>query len=196
MIILIYSLCLAPKLLSTAQLGDIDTFDFLVKSKVSVGTYHGMQEKFVLKRNQASLPSLKQIRTHVLALSGLNSRNYDCCAQSCICYAGPFLNLTACPECNTLRKNSAGAPQNTYGYLPIIPQLRALYSCPETAKKLQYRHNYVRKNPGTKLVLITLVFLVFPIHYPPLFIGANLPGYTPFSPGKWGKSTLICNPAV
>ena len=71
---------------------------------------------------------------------------YECCAKSCICYAGPFSDLTVCPECNTPRKNAAGAPQNTYSYLPIIPQLRALYCCPRTAEKLQYRHNYKRDN--------------------------------------------------
>ena len=33
-----------------------------------------------------------------------------------------------------------------YSPLPLIPQLRALYCCPQTAKKLDYRHNYKSDN--------------------------------------------------
>lgn len=105
-----------------------------------------MQDTFVLKENHSSLPSLKTLRTRILALSGINSQVYDCCLKSCICFAGPFSELTSCPECNTPRKNPAGGPQNTYSPLPLIPQLRALYCCPETAKKLQYRHTYKSDN--------------------------------------------------
>jgi hypothetical protein len=136
----------APKNLTTAQRGDIDTFDFLVRSQVSVDTYHSMQERFILKKNHTSLPSLKQLRTRMLALSGFKPRDYDCCVETCVCFSGPLANLTACPECNAPRKNAAGAPQNTFSYLSAIEQLRALYSCPETAEKMLYRHRYKPDN--------------------------------------------------
>ena len=54
---------LAPNSLTPLQRGDINTFDFLVKSKVSVDTYHAMQDTCVLKQHHSSLPLLKSLRT-------------------------------------------------------------------------------------------------------------------------------------
>ncbi|KAG9121234.1 hypothetical protein FRC07_002902, partial [Ceratobasidium sp. 392] len=48
-----------------------ETFDFIIKHKVSVATYSTMQDRFVLKRSHSSLSSLQHLRTRILALSGL-----------------------------------------------------------------------------------------------------------------------------
>lgn len=105
-----------------------------------------MQEKFVLKKNHTSLPSLKHLRTRILALSGLKPRLYDCCIQSCVCFAGPFASLEACPECNKPRRNAAGAPSNSFSSLSLISQLRALYCSPKIADKMRYRADYKADN--------------------------------------------------
>ncbi|KAG8795067.1 hypothetical protein FRC12_018363 [Ceratobasidium sp. 428] len=101
-----------------------------------------MQDRFVLKRSHSTLSSLRHLRTQILALSGLKPVLYDCCKDSCVCFAGPFADLTACPDCGAPRKTSAGAPQNTFEFLPPIPQFRALFCDPEACKAMQYWHNY------------------------------------------------------
>ncbi|QRW17362.1 Transposase family tnp2 [Rhizoctonia solani] len=100
--------------------------------------------RFCLTRSHASLPSLKNLCSRILALCGLKPVTYDCCKNSCICFAGPFANLQSCPECNTPRKNAAGAPQKTFTYIPLIPQLQALYCSLRMCEAMQYRHNYKR----------------------------------------------------
>ncbi|KAF8752833.1 Transposase family tnp2 [Rhizoctonia solani] len=72
-------------------------------------------------------------------LSDLESRAYDCCVNSCVCFLGKYRNLTLCPYCKEARFNSAGSPRRRFRYSPLIPQLRALFQDPEMAKKLKYR---------------------------------------------------------
>ena len=40
------------------------------------------------------------------------------------------------------RLNPAGSPWATFNYLPLIPQLLALFRNKETSEKLRYRSNY------------------------------------------------------
>jgi hypothetical protein len=136
----------APERLQQSQRDDIETFDFIVQRNLSVKTYHEMQDRFCLKESHADLPSLKSLRTRILGLSGLKPQDYECCKNSCYCFAGPFANLTACPECNAPRKNAAGAAQNTYTHMSLISQLRALHCNPETAQAMTYRHEYKQNN--------------------------------------------------
>ncbi|CUA77659.1 hypothetical protein RSOLAG22IIIB_12749 [Rhizoctonia solani] len=72
-------------------------------------------------------------------LSDLETRAYDCCVNSCVCFAGKYRNLTSCPYCREERYNSAGSPRRCFRYSPLIPQLRALFQDPEMVKKLRYR---------------------------------------------------------
>ncbi|CAE6417428.1 unnamed protein product, partial [Rhizoctonia solani] len=72
-------------------------------------------------------------------LSDLESRSYDCCVNSCVCFLGRYRNLTSCPYCKEARLNSAGSPRRRFRYSPLIPQLRALFQDPEMAEKLGYR---------------------------------------------------------
>jgi hypothetical protein len=111
---------LAPERLQQSQRDDIGTFDFIVQNNISVKTYHGMQDRFCLRESHADLPSLKQLRTRILGLSGLKPKDYDCCKNSCYCFSGPFADLTMCPECNTPRKNAAGTSQNTFTHMSLI----------------------------------------------------------------------------
>lgn len=132
----------APKLLSPSQLDDISTFNLIVKNKLSVEAYHDIQDTFCMKTSHTDLPSLKQLRTRTQSLAGLKPVNYDCCKNSCTCFCGPFAHLTACPECNTPRKNRAGGPFNTFQYMPYIPQIQPFFYDPETAMAMLYRHTF------------------------------------------------------
>jgi hypothetical protein len=133
---------IAPKNLTSLQLDDIEVFDFIVRDKITVRTYHRMQSRFCLSRSHSDLPSLKNLQSRILALCGLEPVAYDCCKNSCICFAGPFADLDACPECNAPRRNAAGAPYRTFSYIPPSPQLRALYCSFPMCKAMRYRHDH------------------------------------------------------
>jgi hypothetical protein len=90
----------APESLSSSQLEDINTFWFIINHWLSVCTYHAMQQQFCRKGSFSDLPSLIQLRTHMSKLSGIQPVKYDCCKNSCMCFAGPFANLDECLECN------------------------------------------------------------------------------------------------
>jgi hypothetical protein len=72
-------------------------------------------------------------------LSGLETRAYDCCINSCCCYVGKHKDLTSCPYCKEPRLNSRNKPRRVYHYTPLTPQLRALFQNPTTVKKMRYR---------------------------------------------------------
>lgn len=48
--------------------------------------------------------------------------------------------LTVCPYCNEPCYDSTGKSRNFFTYVHLIPQLRALFCCPDTANKMRYRH--------------------------------------------------------
>ncbi|KAF8596714.1 hypothetical protein BDV93DRAFT_570770, partial [Ceratobasidium sp. AG-I] len=133
----------APNRLLPESLGDIKTFDFIINEKLSVRTYNAMQSNFVRKDlPHMPLPTLKRIRTRMLALSALKPVDYHCCKKSCMCYTGYLSALRECPYCGTARFNAAGAPQAVFSYIPLIPQLLALFCNKSTCQKLQYRATY------------------------------------------------------
>ncbi|CEL55918.1 hypothetical protein RSOLAG1IB_01930 [Rhizoctonia solani AG-1 IB] len=72
-------------------------------------------------------------------LSDLETRTYDCCVNSCVCFLGKYRNLRSCPFCKEARFNLANAPRRLFRYSPLIPQLCALFQDPEMAEKLGYR---------------------------------------------------------
>ncbi|KAB5587954.1 hypothetical protein CTheo_8605 [Ceratobasidium theobromae] len=133
--------------LTPENLGDIQTFDFIIHHRLGVQTYYAVQQEFVRQDlpNQ-TLPSLKCLHTKMLGLSGLKTVNYHCCKESCVLYTGYLANLTECPHCGLDCYNAAGAPQAVFTYIPLIPQLCALYCNPKTNKTLHYRANYKKDN--------------------------------------------------
>jgi hypothetical protein len=107
-------------------------------------TYHAMQQQFCHKGSFSDLPSLKQLRTCMSKLSGIQPVKYHCCKNSCMCFAGPFANLDKCLECNAPRTH--GVSGKSFEYMPLIPQLHALFCCPETHKLMEYWHTYKLNN--------------------------------------------------
>jgi hypothetical protein len=72
-------------------------------------------------------------------LSGLETRAYDCCFNSCCCFLGKYKDLDTCPFCKQNRFTAAGKPRRRFHYTPLIPQLQALFQNAETTEKLRHR---------------------------------------------------------
>ncbi|CAE6451722.1 unnamed protein product [Rhizoctonia solani] len=85
------------------------------------------------------LPSTFVAWRRLRILSGLETRSYDCCINSCVCFLGRYAALDACPVCREPRLNARGSPRRSFRYTPLIPQLRALFRNQDSIEKLGYR---------------------------------------------------------
>ncbi|KAF8601364.1 hypothetical protein BDV93DRAFT_393532, partial [Ceratobasidium sp. AG-I] len=84
-------------------------------------------------------------------LSGLDSRAYDCCFNSCICYVGKYRDMDRCPKCNLSRLNAQGQPRRSFHYTPLIQQLIGLFQNSTSVENMRHRakHDAWRlQNPG------------------------------------------------
>ncbi|KAF7333167.1 hypothetical protein MVEN_02382500 [Mycena venus] len=93
------------------------------------------------------LPKLDALRSRINHLAGFKPEIYDCCVNSCLCYAGPNKDLTSCSYCKEPRLRPNGKPRKKFTYIPIIPRLIAFAANPDMAEKQQYRANHEHK-PG------------------------------------------------
>ncbi len=75
-------------------------------------------------------------------LSGVQCRVIDCCVKSCCAFTGKFSELKECPYCKEARYNSFKKPRNTFKYIPLIPQLQALYGGEESARRMRFRSEH------------------------------------------------------
>jgi Transposase family tnp2 len=89
------------------------------------------------------VPTVKVCKARLQALSGVKSIRYDCCINSCCCFAGQHKDLTECPYCNAARyiidHKGKKKSRKVFNYLPFIPRLVAMYANPTKAKERQYR---------------------------------------------------------
>jgi hypothetical protein len=88
---------------------------------------------------ELGLPSDFVAWRRLKVLSNLESRLYDCCIDSCICYLGKYQDLEACPFCNKRRYNAAGKPRRVFSYTPLIPQLIGLFQSAQSVKDMRNR---------------------------------------------------------
>jgi hypothetical protein len=133
---LAYSCVSDARVLSTK---DLNIFRFLatcLHTHFSRNTYEDLRNG-ICKDLEIPSEFIAWRRLHIL--SGLETRAYDCCVNSCCCYIGKHKDLTLCPYCNEPQLNSRNKPRRVYHYTPLIPQLRALFQNPKTVKKLRYR---------------------------------------------------------
>ena len=97
-------------------------------------------------------PSAYILRARAKALTGIEPIRYDCCVNSCVCYARHYKPLEKCPECNEPRfsgHNSHGTPhpRRQFLYIPLIPRLLAFLESIHMAKLMQYRSTHIH-TPG------------------------------------------------
>ncbi|THU76277.1 hypothetical protein K435DRAFT_623497, partial [Dendrothele bispora CBS 962.96] len=98
--------------------------------------------------SEPPLPSIKQIRSRVATLSGIEPEIYHCCINSCVCYVGAHESLDSCPFCHEPRYHGNGKPRKTFVYIPVIPRLQAFAMNHQVADKMQYRAHFVSGELG------------------------------------------------
>ncbi|QRW10586.1 Transposase family Tnp2 protein [Ceratobasidium sp. AG-Ba] len=97
------------------------------------------------------LPSDVTAWTRLKVLSRLQSRSYDMCIESCICFLGQYSDYDHCPHCNNPRYNDNAQPRRTFSYTPLIPQLHGLFQNSATIKNMRHRAEheaYRATHPG------------------------------------------------
>lgn len=95
------------------------------------------------------IATLYAVRERVRFLSGFQAKRYHCCRSSCCCFTGTYENLQKCPYCGLDRLRPNGTPYKTFSYLPLIPQLSALFSSKESIAKMDYRARYFEQSPDS-----------------------------------------------
>ena len=82
----------------------------------------------------------------LLDLSDLKPIIYHCCVNSCVAYTGKYANLNDCPFCQEPRyfDDVKQKPRYKFSYIPLIPQLKAIFTNPAYRELCMYRgdHNY------------------------------------------------------
>ncbi|KAL1728390.1 hypothetical protein EV714DRAFT_215201 [Schizophyllum commune] len=123
---------------------DMDMLSFFAFKNAGSGVtndiYQRLQYLPALQRRHVEVPSYKAAKRHAASLSGIKAVEYDCCINSCCCFAGPNKDLTVCPHCHHQRRDENGRPHRRFRYFPIIPRLQALYRNNDMTKKMHYRH--------------------------------------------------------
>jgi hypothetical protein len=108
--------------------------------------------------DELSFPTLKVIRNSMNTLSGLTPKAYDCCLNSCACFVGPLADATSCPYCKTSRFHPDNTPVNRFCYVPILPQVQALYGGMTSALSMRYRSLHHDDNDDTYPYTITDIY--------------------------------------
>ncbi|KAF8674983.1 Transposase family tnp2 [Rhizoctonia solani] len=140
---------------------DLDTirdFNFFVREKTAVRTHEAMRRTYCRSETKTKIPSLKSIRTRMLALSALKPVKYHCCKNSCVCYAGYLANLNDCPYCHSPRLDPSGRPYSIFQHIPLIPQLRALFRNRATFLKMLYRSEFQRSGTHVRDVFDAVLY--------------------------------------
>ena len=82
-------------------------------------------------------------------LSDLKPKIHHCCINSCIAYTGKYADLDICPFCQEPRYfddlDVKQTPRYKYFYIPLIPQLKAIFANPTYRELCMYRgdHKYL-----------------------------------------------------
>lgn len=114
----------------------------MFKLQMEIGLGTNAYSKLVYTFPSLDLPSLKVLRRHMQLQTDLVAIPYDCCKNSCICYCGPFKNREDCLFCNHPRYRPDGRPYNQFHFLPITPQIKALYAGTRSATAMLHRSEH------------------------------------------------------
>jgi len=120
--------------ISDEDLSILRAFVLKIKSCMPTRTYSMLAHAFP----KEPPPSLAHACTHVSALSGVKPTLFDCCINSCCCYISPYINDQNCSFCNEPRFDSWGRTCSQFTYVPLLPQLVALYRNPRMAEQMCY----------------------------------------------------------
>ncbi|KZP26446.1 hypothetical protein FIBSPDRAFT_732303, partial [Athelia psychrophila] len=97
-------------------------------------------------QDHLTIDSLWVIQHRFSMLTEIEPILYDCCISSCLCYVGKYEKDTYCRFCNEPRARG-GKAQQTFSYLPLIPQLQGYFQSKKKIEALSYRSNFIH-SPG------------------------------------------------
>ena len=125
----------------TAELSEEDRDSILT---LAYHLVHGHTEQAwehlrVLYSGRVNLPSFYQACKLLERVTNVSYTPYDCCVNSCVCFAGPLQDDQSCPQCRESRYDSRGKPRNIFRYVPLIPRLQAMFRSKEMIELLKYR---------------------------------------------------------
>ncbi|KAF8308693.1 hypothetical protein DL93DRAFT_2039988, partial [Clavulina sp. PMI_390] len=121
--------------LSEADLSLLRQFSVAVRYGITRQCWEDLELVF----EDLEVHRLPVMAARVKKLSSFQRKLYDCCPSSCCCFSGPWVDYDRCPYCKHPRRRPDGSPYKTFSYLPPIPQLLALFSCPELVELMLYR---------------------------------------------------------
>lgn len=121
--------------LESSAWASVKTYKLQMEVNLGSNAYQKIRATF----DDLNLPSIKALRHEMHNLCGLEPILYDCCKNSCLCFVGPYADLNDCPYCNHGRFKPDGRPYNQFHYLPLIPQVRALYASTISSRDMRYR---------------------------------------------------------
>jgi hypothetical protein len=140
-------ICVAGKL-SASDLSILRAYSFKVDEHLTDEAFAKIPYAFPSE----PVPSVDICRSRVQFLSGLKPERYDCCINSCCCFAGEHKDRVKCPYCKQDRyifdRKGKRKPRKVFNYLPFIPRLVAMYANPTKAKESQYRAFEHKHTPG------------------------------------------------
>jgi Transposase family tnp2. len=102
---------------------------------------------------EAQISSFKLTKARAEFLAAFRPVPYDCCINSCCCYAGPHAAVTTCPHCQEPRFNAKGGPRKRFNYVPLIPRLTAYYRNKSFVELLSYRAKFSHEPSKIKDVM-------------------------------------------
>ena len=133
-------ICHANNFLGAKSLGELDLdllciYTLKVEDHLSEHTFNRLSKVFPNNNHN----TLKMMKKCIQFLSGFQPVQYSCCINSCVCFVGPYEDLTKCPNCQKAWYTAKGKPQKSFNYLPLIPWLRAMLTNSSLAKKMRYQ---------------------------------------------------------
>jgi hypothetical protein len=119
-------------------------FSYKVQTHTSDEDYQKLPFAFPCK---PPLPKIDRLRSRTTFLAGFQPEQYDCCPNACVCFVGPYANLSKCPYCELQRYHPDGHARKKYTHIPIIPRLINLVGNRRIADQMQYRARF-QHTPG------------------------------------------------
>ena len=113
---------------------------FFSTTNSSQATYNNMRSTMLECYPDDPFLSYDQMRRRVEQLSGVVPIYHDMCQDTCVAFTGPWKDCDHCPICSKPHyRPGTKEPHRQFITIPLGPVIQALYSSPETAKKMHYR---------------------------------------------------------
>jgi hypothetical protein len=126
--------------LTRYELAICRAFAFLVRTRLTDKNFAMIPETWP---EISGFHSKHVLRAKAQGLAGVEPLRFDCCPNSCVCFAGHYTSLEKCPRCNEPRfevdSHGKRKPRSQFFYIPLIPRLIAYLKSPHVASEMQYR---------------------------------------------------------